>query len=112
MRLLVTIVLVFSLVGCKTTPNSGLDVTILMGNMNGPFVSREFAERLALLVIEEKYPANVFSAARTATVVDKGALWFVTYENRLAPYETSLMARRLTIEIRKTNGEIVAISSI
>ncbi len=110
MRSFVPITLLITLVGCRTTPHPGLDISILVGNMHGPFVSREFAEHLALLVIKEKYTADVFSARGAGTVVDKGDVWWVTYDNGLPRSETSIIPKRLTIQIRKANGEIVAIS--
>ena len=75
--------------------------------------------RLALLVIEEKYPKDVFSARGSGTTVDKGDLWEVTFDNALvSPDDTSalpmrhgsIVPRRLTITIRKTSGEIIDIS--
>jgi hypothetical protein len=110
MKSFALVTLLFLLVGCKMTSTPGLDVTILVGNIHGPFVSREFAERLALLVIEEKYTADVFSVRGAGTVVDKGDFWWVTYDNGVPRSEASIIPRRLTIQIRKANGEIVAIS--
>jgi hypothetical protein len=109
MKSSVFIALAFLLFGCKTV-NPRLDVSIMVENMNGPFVSREFAEHLALLVIEEKYPKDVFSVHGAAIVVDKGDVWWVSYNNELPSPEASIRPKHLTIHIRKANGEIVAIS--
>jgi len=86
-------------------------VSILVGNMQGPFVSRKFAERLALLVIQERYTPDVFlPRGAPPIVVDKGDFWSVTFDNELPRSSTSIIPKELTIHIRKANGEIVAIS--
>jgi hypothetical protein len=88
-------------------------------NQGHPFVSKSFAERLALLVFDEKYPKDIFSARGPGSIVDKGDVWLVTFENDLvSPEDVSavptfngkVVTRRLTVTIRKTNGEIVTIS--
>jgi hypothetical protein len=83
---------------------------MLLANMHRPFVSREFAQRLALLVIEETYPADVFAAGGPGTTLDKGDEWWVTFDNLLPHPEGSIIPRQLRIEIRKSNGEILSIS--
>jgi hypothetical protein len=80
-----------------------------------PFISQDFAQKLARLVIEEKYPKDMFSAPEPGTVVDKGEAWWVTVDNALASQRATLpkgaiIPRGLTIQIRKSNGEILAIS--
>jgi hypothetical protein len=95
-----------------------LDPSMILFNFEGPFISREFAERLAVLVIEQKWPKDVFARRGPGQVVDQGDTWSVTYENILGnandPIPTSggkAVPRTLTIRIRKVNGEIVAISA-
>jgi hypothetical protein len=107
--------------GCVTQHERVIPMSISMMLLNhgAPFVSQSFAERLALLVIGEKYPGDLFVVRGKGTVTDKGEVWAVTFENALVDpedpaalpmVEGNLTAKRLTITIRKTNGEIVAIS--
>lgn len=94
-----------------------MDPMMFLLNTQSPFVSATFAQRLALLVIEEKYPRNVFTAQWPGKVVDQEDTWKVTFENTVAqPDEQGLAMSggqlvpwRLTIEIRKSNAEIVSI---
>ena len=88
-------------------------------NHGQPFVSERFAERLALLVIEEKYPKDIFTTRGPGKIVDKGDLWLATFDNSLTSSEDGnvlaisegrIIPKRLTITIRKTTGEIVAIT--
>ena len=46
-----------------------MSVTMIVQNLDGPFVTRHFAERLARLLIEEKCTRDIF-AVRSATVTD------------------------------------------
>lgn len=89
---------------------------MFLQNSSGPFVSEHFAERLALLVIEEKY-RTVFSVRGPAKIVDKGGVWSVTFENAATDEgggsiksQVITILKSLTIEIRKSNGEIVTIA--
>jgi hypothetical protein len=96
-----------------------LSLSMSLLNQGRPFVSGRFAERLALLVIEEKYSEQFFKARGSATVVDKGETWSVTVENGLIDPQDKrelpfvggeLVPRRLTISIRKVNAEILSIT--
>ncbi|MBX5461870.1 MAG: hypothetical protein IRZ28_12385 [Steroidobacteraceae bacterium] len=70
-------------------------------------------------MLDEKYTKDIFSARGPGTIEDEGDMWLVTVDNALvSPEDRSalpmsggkIVPRRLTITIRKTNGEIVAIS--
>jgi hypothetical protein len=87
-----------------------LKISMVLQNVKGDFITPRFAERLALLVLEEKYPTDVFAASGSGSVVDKGDTWWVTFNNALLESPPRLIPRHLTVQIRKTNGEIVAIS--
>lgn len=98
---------------------AGLSLSMTVLNNGQPFVSREFAGRLALLVIDEKYPSSVFSVRGSGSVVDRGDSWSVTFANALVPPTDAsplpmlggeVVPRRLTITIRKTNGEVISIT--
>jgi len=98
-------------------PMKTADVTMILQNHDRPFVSKEFAGRLASLVLEEKYPEEFFVASGKPDVIDLGECWSVTLENSVpldkgSPLPTSngvLVPKQLTVVIRKFNGEIVAI---
>jgi hypothetical protein len=49
-----------------------------------------------------------FVAGRSE-VVDKGDVWWVTFDNTLPALVGSVRPRSIAVEIRKTNGEIVAL---
>jgi hypothetical protein len=115
-----TVILVL-LGGCVTQHETAMPQNIIMmlQNEGQPFVSGRFAERLALLVIDEKYGEQFFRVRGSPTVTDSKEMWLVTLENGLiSPQDKSalpmffgkILPRHLTITIRKTNGEIVAIS--
>lgn len=113
--------LVVFMSACVMEPRtaSNLSISMIALNQGQPFVSKDFAERLALLVIEQKYPEDLFVVRGSAHLADKGDVWSVSFDNGLiGPDDKSplpmvggkLVPRRLTITIRKTNGEIVAIT--
>jgi hypothetical protein len=88
---------------------------MFLENYGSAFVTRHFAERMAQIVIEEKYPGNVLQFAGVADAVDKEGVWRVKVNIRVPP--ESPIARlekieltQMTIQIRKTNAEIVSIS--
>jgi hypothetical protein len=94
--------------GCQSVAH--MDTSMTMQNLMGPFVTKDFAERLALLVLEEKYSRDVFSARAVSDVTDKGDIWLVTVENDLPSSPGSLAPRRFIVHIKKRNGEITAIT--
>lgn len=59
----------------EQSPMNDLSLSMSLLNQGRPFVSARFAERLALLVIEEKYSEQIFKARRSTTVIDKGETW-------------------------------------
>ena len=113
--------LLLSIAACVTERGNvtSLSVSMIALNQGQPFVSQSFAERLALLVIEEKYPRDFFTVRGSGNTVDKGDIWLVTFDNgltdpsdknALAVVQGRVIPKRLTITIRKANCEIVAIS--
>jgi hypothetical protein len=96
-------------------PAPQLSISMFLENYGGPFVTRHFAERMSQIVIEEKYPNTVLQFEGVADVIDKEGVWSVKVNIRVPPGSpiASLAARELiqmTIQIRKTNAEIVEIS--
>lgn len=91
-------------------PVKSLSIMMTLQNQDQPFVSESFAKRLALLVIDEKYPKAAFIPREPATIADQGEIWTVTFENALPLPKDSIFPKRLSIAIRKNNGEIVNIS--
>lgn len=96
--------------------NSSISMMVL--NSLQPFVSESFARRMALLVIEDRYPPSVFSPKGTGMVVDGGEVWRVTFDNGLVDSSDNqkmvmidgvVVPRKLTFVIRKSNAEIVDI---
>jgi hypothetical protein len=95
-------------------PAPQLSISMFLENYGGPFVTRHFAERMSQIVIEEKYPNNVLQFRAVADVVDKKGVWWVIVNIRVPPQSpiASLGGKELTqmtIQIKKTNAEIVSI---
>jgi hypothetical protein len=88
------------------------DASMELQNLVGPFVTQTFAQRLAVLVLEERYTANVFLPKTPVVAVDKGELWSVTVENALSLEPGLIRPKDITVQIRKRNGEIVAIGNV
>jgi hypothetical protein len=109
MKQIIGIALLVSMAGC-VTDHRATDPFMRLQNISGPFVSQGFAERLARLVIEEKYPKNIFSVQGSGNVVDKGDTWWVTFDNAIKGSMATMVPIRLTVHVRKTNGEIVTIT--
>jgi hypothetical protein len=109
MKRIIGIALLASMAGC-VTDHRPMDMFMRLQNISEPFVSQSFAERLARLVIEEKYPKNIFSVQSSGNVVDKGDTWWVTFDNAIKGTMATMVPIRLTVHIRKTNGEIVTIT--
>jgi hypothetical protein len=98
--------------GCATDHRamSNLDPYIVLQNIGRPFVSQSLAEKLARAVIEEKYPRTTFLIRGPGKVVDKGDTWWVTFDNSIEATAGGMIPLRLTVHVRKTNGEIVTVS--
>ncbi len=93
--------------GCKADPKD-LGIAMYLQNFHGCFISQKFAERLARLYMEEKYDSSLFVAGN-GNVVDGDELWWVIFDNNLPKLEGSIRPKSITVEIRKTNGQIVAL---
>ena len=86
------------------------DIGMLLMNSPGPFVTRDFADHLAHLVIAEKYQGAVV-ADEPGQVLDKGdARWVTVKVQRwLSPpavVDSPLTPTQLTICIQKRNAAI------
>ena len=112
MKRMIAVGVLVALSACATVhqPTAGLSLSMTVLNNGQPFVSRGFANRLALLVIDEKYSRNAFSVRGPGRVVDKGESWSVTFANALVPSTGMIVPTGLTITIRKTNGEVISIT--
>lgn len=93
-------------------------ITMMALNSVQPFASESFARRMALLIIEDRYPSDVFSPAGAGTTVDGGAVWRVTFDNSLISTKDTkkmpmidgvVVPRKLTFVIRKSNAEVMDI---
>jgi hypothetical protein len=94
------------------------DVSMFLQNFDAPFVSKSLAERLAVVIIEEKYKAKFFVISAPAQVADEGKVWSITFENSIhvddrdSPLPTSNgvpVPKRLTVKLRKSNAEVISI---
>jgi uncharacterized protein YcfL len=105
--------------GCAMSEKtSKLTVSMLLFNQEESFVSEGFAKRLALLVIEEKYPKDIFIRHEGIRVLDQGEAWQVMIDNALVDthdssalpiIEGKIVPKSLSILINKANGAIIKI---
>ncbi len=105
--------------GCAMSKQtSKLTVSMLLFNQEESFVSESFAKRLTLLVIEEKYPEDIFIRREGIRVLDQGEAWQVTIDNALVDahdysalpiIEGKIVPKSLSILINKANGAIIKI---
>lgn len=121
MRWVIIIAVVGILGGCATQQNTMMKPSLSMTLMNNghPFVSERLAERLGLLIIEDRYPKDIFLTSGPGVVTGDGEVWRVTFDNSLVNSDDGksipmvngvIVPRSLTITIRKKNGEILDIS--
>jgi hypothetical protein len=88
------------------------EISMFLENFGGPFVTSDFAKKLGVLVMEQKYPGTSFDAA-SAAVVDKGDTWWVTFTVTQWPQEMQklrpLLPHQLTLLIRKSDAAVLGI---
>ena len=109
MKLLV-LTLILLLGGCATVlvpPH--LESSMDLQNLNGPFITKHFAERLALLVVQERYSKDIFVARTPVSVEDAGDTWLITLDNALPLEPKTIKPFHLMVIVRKKNGEILGI---
>jgi hypothetical protein len=99
-----------ALAQAPSSPKS--DVSMLLWNSSGPFVTSEFAKKLGVLVMEQKYARVRFEAA-SPTVLDKGDTWWVTFTVTQWPKDMErlqpLLPRQLTLLIRKSDAAVLGV---
>ncbi|MBO9828340.1 hypothetical protein J7373_08795 [Xanthomonas sp. A2111] len=121
MKILAILLVVIMTGGCamqqKTTMPMSLSMMLM--NQGHPFISKALAERIALAVINDKYPNDIFATNSPGLVVDKGEVWLVTFSNALISQADQsplpmlngqIVPKKLTVTIRKKNGEIIDVS--
>jgi hypothetical protein len=88
------------------------DVSMIVENTGGPFVTAHFAKQLGTLVMHEKYPGVTFASSSPA-IVDKGDIWWVTFTVKEWPKDMAklrpALSDHLTLWIRKRDAAILAI---
>jgi hypothetical protein len=88
------------------------DVSMIVENTSGPFVTADFAKQLGTLVMHEKYPGVTF-ASSSPVILDKGDIWWVTFTVKEWPKDMAklrpALSEHLTLWIRKRDAAILAI---
>ena len=88
------------------------DTSMFLENFGGPFVTGDFAKKLATLVMQQKYPGATFDAA-SADVLDKGDTWWVNFTVREWPKDMEklrpLLPAHITFLIRKSDAAVLGI---
>jgi hypothetical protein len=87
------------------------DVVMIVQNAMGTFVGRDLAEKLAVLIVREKYAA-VFEADTPATASDEGDNWVVSVPVHVlaaASYDARLVPRAITVVLRKRDAAVMTI---
>ena len=81
-------------------------------NATGPFVTLDFAKKLGVLLMQQRYPGVVYSDS-SPTLTDKGDIWWVTFHVDKWPKDMAglkpLLPGQLTFWIRKRDAAILAI---
>lgn len=105
--------------GC-TSVGKTMNQSIAMIALNSiqPFVSEGFAKKVALLVLDDRYPKDFFLPQEGGTVISDGEVWRVTFKNALLENNSDtfpivngvLLPRALTFTIRKTDAAILDIT--
>lgn len=107
-----------AVIGCSPMTDEP-HISIVLLNQEGALVSQVMAERLAQVVVEEKYPRNIFVAKHPIEVLDQGEEWLVTIRNDLISDQDrslvpmangEIVPRKLVVRIRKSNGEFLSIA--
>jgi hypothetical protein len=106
-----------TLAECEVTssapPPRDQTTIMFLANLETPFVTREMAEKLALLVLAEKY-SPLFAANLPVTTDEKCDAWLVTVRNKDWSQESasagSIKPKQLTIWIRKRDAAILDIT--
>ena len=88
------------------------DISMLLQNHSGPFVTSDFAQKLAVLVMAQKYAGVIFDSAGVE-VLDKGDVWWVKVPVKEWPKDMQTLKpalpEHLTFWIRKTDAAVLAI---
>ena len=90
---------------CNADPKI-LGISMFLQNFHGCFISEKFSERLARLIMEEKYTSSLFVAG-SSVVTDGNDVWRVTFQNKLPSNGKDIRPSEITIAIRKANGAVV-----
>lgn len=116
--MLITILVSFGGCAMKKKDAIPLSISMILMNHGQPFISKAIAERICLLIIEDRYSKEIFLAKEPSVVEDKDDFWLVTFQNSLISndgnetlpvYNNVIVPRRLSFKIRKINAEIVDI---
>lgn len=90
---------------------------MLLNSPEHPLISRDIAERLALLIVEERYPKDFFDVGSVNTMDDRDQ-WRVEVINRLTENfgeqasrtaDGRVLPAQLTFRIRKFDGQITSV---
>jgi hypothetical protein len=83
---------------------------MFLWNFGGPFATGDFAKKLGVLVMEQKYPGASFEAA-SPTVLDKGDAWWVTFTVTQWPKDMEklrpILPRQIALMIRKSDAAVL-----
>jgi hypothetical protein len=100
------------LLRAQASPPESSDVSMVLSNADGPFVTADFARKLGTLVMQQKYPGFTF-ASESPAVLDKGDTWWVTFTVKDWPKNMEKLrpglSDHLTLWIRKRDAAILAI---
>lgn len=90
-------------------PESG--VSMLLQNYEAPFIGKDLAQKLARVLVESKYPEDIFVIEGDPSIEDEGDYWRVSFRNRLRTgVDVTYATAMIRVRIKKANGEIADIS--
>jgi hypothetical protein len=96
----------------QAPPSDSVDVSMIALNATGPFVTPDFAKKLGVLLMQQRYP-GVVSSESSPTLTDQGDIWWATFRVDKWPKDMvglkPLLPGQLTLWIRKRDAAILAI---
>ena len=90
---------------------NNMTLSMRLQNEGQPFVSEKLAKEIAVLIVRERYPKNMFAFDGECTVKDLGDIWQVAVHNSTSTTDTfGYNIKAITVKIRKSNAEVVDVS--
>jgi hypothetical protein len=95
----------------KQTMTDKPGVSMLLQNYGAPFIDQKLGAGIARLLVNNKYPPDIFLAEDNVIIEDAGEFWKITLKNQLrVDVDRPYVTKSVRVTIKKSNGEILEIS--